>query len=177
MKNTTVIRFCSAILFAFLCLPTARAQTPSLPKIDTIPGHVSPFVSAFTDSRSFGKDPFFPKSKRREIQPVLNTNVVLQPGELPQSLAELDMPTRGARETQRFSGIKKTVEDLGGMLKPQTELEQSELRIRLANAGFRSEQAAGIYLGLRFACLISFGAYSVTGRLRCTTAQIAAPRA
>src|SRR2546423_15549123 len=86
MKNTTVIRFCSAILFAFLCLPAARAQTPSLPKIDTIPGHVSPFVSAFTDSRSFGKDPFFPKSKRREIQPVLNTNVVLQPGELPQGM-------------------------------------------------------------------------------------------
>ena len=86
MKNTTVIRFCSAILFAFLCLPAARAQTPSLPKIDTLPGHVSPFVSTFVDSRSFGKDPFFPKSGRRLIQPVLNTNVVLQPGELPQGM-------------------------------------------------------------------------------------------
>jgi len=84
MKNTTVIRFCSAILFAFLCLPAARAQTPSLPKIDTLPGHVSPFVSTFVDSRSFGKDPFFPKSGRRLIQPVLNTNdFKLQPGELP----------------------------------------------------------------------------------------------
>jgi hypothetical protein len=83
MKNTTVIRFCCAILFAYLCLPGARAQTATLAKIDITGGHVSPFVSTFTDNRSFGKDPFFPKSKRREIQPMLNTNVVLQPGELP----------------------------------------------------------------------------------------------
>src|SRR5262249_47442046 len=59
------------------------------------------------------------------------------------------------------TGIKKTVEDLGAMLKPQTELEQSQLRIKLANAGFRSEQAAGIYLGLRFASLICFTVLSI----------------
>ncbi|HMC66814.1 MAG TPA: type II secretion system F family protein [Gemmataceae bacterium] len=79
----------------------------------------------------------------------------------PQSLVDIEMPTRAPREAERFTGIKKTVEDLGAMLKPQTELEQSALRIKLANAGFRSEQAAGIYLGLRFACLIFFAILSV----------------
>ena len=59
----------------------------------------------------------------------------------PQSLADIDLPSRTAREPQRFTGIKKTVEDLGKVLRPQTELEQSALKIRLANAGFRSEQA------------------------------------
>jgi len=79
----------------------------------------------------------------------------------PQSLADIDLPSRTAREPQRFTGIKKTVEDLGKVLRPQTELEQSALKIRLANAGFRSEQAAGIYLGLRFACLIFFAILSI----------------
>jgi tight adherence protein C len=37
---------------------------------------------------------------------------------------------------------------------PQTELEQSELKIKLANAGFRSDSAITVYLGLRFASLI-----------------------
>ena len=37
---------------------------------------------------------------------------------------------------------------------PQTELEQSVLKIKLANAGFRSESAVSVYLGLRFACFV-----------------------
>ncbi|MGH7225491.1 MAG: type II secretion system F family protein, partial [Gemmataceae bacterium] len=39
---------------------------------------------------------------------------------------------------------------------PQTELEQSQLKVRLANAGFRSDSAAAVYLGLRLAVLIGF---------------------
>jgi tight adherence protein C len=39
---------------------------------------------------------------------------------------------------------------------PQTELEQSELKIKLANAGFRSDSAVAVYLGLRFASLLIF---------------------
>jgi tight adherence protein C len=68
------------------------------------------------------------------------------------SLAEIEMPDRAARE-ERFGGIKKTVEDLGSVLKPTTELEQSALKIKLANAGFRSESAAAIYSGLKIASL------------------------
>lgn len=77
----------------------------------------------------------------------------------PASLAEIEMPDKKARE-DRFGGLKKTVEDLGQVLKPQTELEQSALRIKLANAGFRSESAAGIFQGLR---LGSFGLFSLVG--------------
>ena len=36
---------------------------------------------------------------------------------------------------------------------PKSDLEQSELKIKLANAGFRSESAAAIYSGLRLASL------------------------
>jgi tight adherence protein C len=39
---------------------------------------------------------------------------------------------------------------------PQTELERSALKIRLANAGFRSDSAVAVYLGLRFSCLMIF---------------------
>jgi len=79
MKNTIVILTC-AILLAYLCLPT-RAQTP--PKVDTIPGHVSPFVSTFTATPGYGKDPFFPKSTRLQPRAVLKTTDPLPQGELP----------------------------------------------------------------------------------------------
>ena len=50
----------------------------------------------------------------------------------------------------------ETAKALSGPLMPQTELEQSELKIKLANAGFRSDSAVAVYLGLRFAVLIGF---------------------
>src|SRR5208337_2639251 len=73
----------------------------------------------------------------------------------PASLAEIEVPGKQSKE-ERFKGVKKVVEDLGGVLKPQTELEQSTLRIKLANAGFRSESAMGIYQGLRFGSFMLF---------------------
>lgn len=72
----------------------------------------------------------------------------------PASLAEIEVPGKQSRE-ERFGGVKKAVEDLGAVLKPQSELEQSELRIKLANAGFRSESAPGIFQGLRLASFVS----------------------
>jgi tight adherence protein C len=39
---------------------------------------------------------------------------------------------------------------------PQTELAQSALKVNLANAGFRSESAIRVYLGMRFAALMAF---------------------
>lgn len=74
----------------------------------------------------------------------------------PASLAEIEVPSSKMSKEQRFGGLKKITEDMGTILKPTTELEQSALKIRLANAGFRSESAASIYLGLRFASLILF---------------------
>jgi tight adherence protein C len=75
----------------------------------------------------------------------------------PASLAEIEMPTKQSKEA-RFAGMKKAMEDLGGVLKPKSELEQSELRIFLANAGFRSESAAGIFQGIRVGNFLFFAA-------------------
>src|SRR5579864_3751459 len=72
----------------------------------------------------------------------------------PASLAEIEDPTKLKKE--RFQGVMDTAKALSGPLMPQTELEQSELKIRLANAGFRSESAVAVYLGLRFAVLVGF---------------------
>jgi tight adherence protein C len=71
----------------------------------------------------------------------------------PASLAEIEDPKQ---KKDRFQGVVETAKALSGPLMPQTELEQSELKIRLANAGFRSDSAVAVYLGLRFATLVAF---------------------
>jgi tight adherence protein C len=79
----------------------------------------------------------------------------------PASLAEIEVPGKQSRE-EKLQGVKKQMESLGSLLKPQTELEQSQIKIRLANAGFRSESAAGIFQGIR---VISFLTFSLLGVL------------
>jgi tight adherence protein C len=71
----------------------------------------------------------------------------------PASLAEIEDPKL---KKERFQGVMETAKALSAPLMPQTELEQSELKIRLANAGFRSDSAVAVYLGLRLATLILF---------------------
>lgn len=81
MKNDKLIRFGSAILFAFLALGSVRAAEP---KVDVVmPGQPSGFVSVFKDDRNFGKDPFFPRSNRRSQQATPVKDLVLREGELP----------------------------------------------------------------------------------------------
>jgi tight adherence protein C len=72
----------------------------------------------------------------------------------PASLAEIEDPT--AVKKERFQSVMETAKALSKPLMPQTELEQSQLKVRLANAGFRSDSAVAVYLGLRFASLITF---------------------
>lgn len=71
------------------------------------------------------------------------------------SLTNIDLEV--GEKAQRFTGLKDAATSLGGALEPQSELERNALRIRLANAGFRSEAAPRIYQGLRMtsfmACL------------------------
>src|SRR6476661_4780977 len=76
------------------------------------------------------------------------------------SLAEIDL-AQGGRSQERFTGLKETVSSLGAALEPQSELEKNSLKIRLANAGFRSEGAPSVYQGLRMASLIAFLAPAV----------------
>src|SRR5260370_42357930 len=72
----------------------------------------------------------------------------------PQSLAdiELDQP----RKEERMQGIVETAKALSRPLMPQTELEQSALKMKLANAGFRSDSAVAVFVGIRFATLLIF---------------------
>lgn len=69
----------------------------------------------------------------------------------PKSLVELEMSQQESR--QRFTGIKDMFAGLGKSMEPKSDLEKNGLRVQLANAGFRSENAPGIYLGIRAMCL------------------------
>ncbi|MCI0404097.1 MAG: type II secretion system F family protein [Acidobacteria bacterium] len=71
------------------------------------------------------------------------------------SLAEIEDPTL-AKKGERFQGIVETAKALSAPLMPQTELEQNALKVRLANAGFRSDSASAVYNGLRLASLLLF---------------------
>jgi tight adherence protein C len=70
----------------------------------------------------------------------------------PASLAEIEDP-KVAKKAERFQGITEMAKSISQPLMPQTELEQSNLKVKLANAGFRSESAAAVYSGLRVGVL------------------------
>ncbi len=71
----------------------------------------------------------------------------------PSSVSDMEDPKLNK---ERFQGVMETAKALAGPLMPKTELEQSQLKVKLANAGFRSESAAKVYLGLRFITLLVF---------------------
>jgi tight adherence protein C len=79
----------------------------------------------------------------------------------PKSLAEIDITKKESERRERFSGLKKTVEDFGAVLEPKSDLEKNTLKIRLANAGFRGEAAPAVFRGIRLACLALFGGPAV----------------
>src|SRR5216683_1967814 len=68
----------------------------------------------------------------------------------PASLAEIEEP-KATKKSERFQGITDMAKSISQPLMPQTELEQSALKVKLANAGFRSESAAAVYSGIRVA--------------------------
>ncbi|HMF13405.1 MAG TPA: type II secretion system F family protein, partial [Gemmataceae bacterium] len=73
----------------------------------------------------------------------------------PASLAEIEDP-KSLTKHERFQGVMETAKALSRPLMPQTELETNQLKVRLANAGFRSDGAVAVYLGLRFASFMGF---------------------
>jgi tight adherence protein C len=73
----------------------------------------------------------------------------------PVASAEQDL-AQGAKKEERIQGLVDTAKALSGPLMPRTELEQSKLKMTMANAGFRSDSAVAVYLGLRFATLVGF---------------------
>ena len=72
----------------------------------------------------------------------------------PPSLIDIEDPSRGKGE--RFQGLVDTAKAFSQPMMPQSDLEQSALRTKLANAGFRSEAAPMVYSGLRLVCLMGF---------------------
>jgi len=77
----------------------------------------------------------------------------------PQSLAEIQDPNRG--KTEKMQGLISAAKSLSRPLMPHSELEQSALKTKLANAGFRSDAAPLVYSGLRLICLATFLLISV----------------
>ena len=72
----------------------------------------------------------------------------------PKSLMDLDVANNESRS--RFSGLKDAFSNLGASMQPKSDLEKNTLRVKLSNAGFRSEAAPTIYLGLRLISLAVF---------------------
>jgi tight adherence protein C len=70
----------------------------------------------------------------------------------PASLAEIEDP-RLLKKAERFQAVTEVAKVIAQPVMPQTELEQSSLRVKLANAGFRGEAAPVIYSGFRVASL------------------------
>jgi tight adherence protein C len=75
----------------------------------------------------------------------------------PRSLAEIDLDSP---DKDKYAGIKAAVSNLASAMEPKSELEKNQVKVTLANAGFRSEGAVSIYQGLRtiFAILALLGA-------------------
>lgn len=72
----------------------------------------------------------------------------------PKSLVEIELAqleTRG-----RFAGIKDAFGSLGSAVDNGSEADKNSLKIKMANAGFRSENAAAVYQGIRAVCLVVF---------------------
>ena len=72
----------------------------------------------------------------------------------PKSLVEIEMSQTDNRG--RFAGLREAFSNLGGAVDNGTELEKNTLKIKLANAGFRNENASSVYQGIRVVCLAIF---------------------
>jgi tight adherence protein C len=72
----------------------------------------------------------------------------------PKSLVEIELAQTDTRG--RFAGLKEGLTNLGTVVDNGSEKEKSSLKIKMANAGFRSENAAAIYQGIRAICLVVF---------------------
>src|SRR5262249_4594132 len=71
----------------------------------------------------------------------------------PASLTEIEDPKL---KKERFQGVVEAAKSFAKPLMPQSEKESSELRQKLAHAGFRSESAVAVYLGMRFFTFLLF---------------------
>lgn len=80
-----------------------------------------------------------------------------KPNRADERLDQLRDPSRRNKDKEGAGGVlEKAAPALSKALQPKTELEQDRLKIRMANAGFSSPNAAQIFLAMKFASLIGF---------------------
>ncbi len=74
-------------------------------------------------------------------------------------LSELKDPRRRGDEHDKDAGFKtafnKAAPTLSKAFEPKTDLEQSKLRVKLANAGFSSPRASTTFLAIKVICMIT----------------------
>jgi tight adherence protein C len=83
----------------------------------------------------------------------------LQRHSRPQSTGEIDLDKAGGLDRKPGDKMQELMEKAAAFsqpLMPKTELEQSKLKLSMTNAGFRSENAVSIFLGIKFISLILF---------------------
>lgn len=84
-----------------------------------------------------------------------------KPNRADERLDQLRDPSRRNKDKEGAGGVLgKAAPALSKALQPKTELEQDRLKIRMANAGFSSPNAAQIYLALKFSSLLGFLIFS-----------------
>jgi len=84
-----------------------------------------------------------------------------RPNRADERLDQLRDPSRRNKDKDIGAGVLgKAAPALSKALQPKTELEQDRLKIRMANAGFSSPNAAQIYLALKFSTMIAFLVFS-----------------
>ena len=71
----------------------------------------------------------------------------------PKSLVEIEMAQ--AESKGRFAGLKEAFGNLGTQIDNSSEADRNSLKIKMANAGFRNENAAAVYQGIRAICLVT----------------------
>jgi tight adherence protein C len=76
----------------------------------------------------------------------------------PQTVAEITEPADSRSRYDKMQGILEKAMAFSKPLMPKTELEQSKMRVKLANAGFRSEKAVSVFMGIKFIFLITMAA-------------------
>lgn len=82
-----------------------------------------------------------------------NSKAVDRLDRMSRSASHADLDAGRVEKQEKYQGLVDTAKALSSPMMPQTELEQSALRLKLANAGFRSESAPVVYSGLRMASL------------------------
>ena len=73
----------------------------------------------------------------------------------PDTMAEMNMGELEEKKA-RFKGIKEAIASLGGAMEGKSDLEKDKLRLKLMNAGIRSDKAPMVYHGLRLLVILLF---------------------